>query len=333
LWGDGEGGQEEQQEQQEQEEGGGVDEVLDEDPLGSHLAEPISFKRKQKQGFLSRGGRFFGFGSPGTAASERQPVSSTRLDAFFPPPPTNGTAHAAQQGARHDAAKDRVPLDWHVEGPGRRVGYEDLTAIDWIFEYTKERQRQRVLQSSTHGHGLLGHAQRLLDASQVWAVLVLTGLAVGALAAAIDVATDWLGDLKGGYCSGAHPRESGGAFYLSKTFCCMGHDDPSACVGWRPWAAALGVASAGGKWFLEYLFFVLFSVTLAVLAGVLVREFAMHAKHSGIPELKTVLGGFIIRRFLGAWTLVTKSLGLVRKTVRPPSSTSLSAPPSERLTD
>lgn len=38
----------------------------------------------------------------------------------------------------------------------------------------------------------------------------------------------------------------------------------------------------------------------------------MYAKHSGIPEIKTVLGGFIIRRFLGSWTLITKSLGLVR---------------------
>lgn len=38
----------------------------------------------------------------------------------------------------------------------------------------------------------------------------------------------------------------------------------------------------------------------------------MYAKHSGIPEIKTVLGGFVIRRFLGTWTLITKSLGLVR---------------------
>lgn len=37
----------------------------------------------------------------------------------------------------------------------------------------------------------------------------------------------------------------------------------------------------------------------------------MYAKHSGIPEIKTVLGGFVIRRFLGTWTLITKSLGLV----------------------
>ena len=43
----------------------------------------------------------------------------------------------------------------------------------------------------------------------------------------------------------------------------------------------------------------------------LVREFSPYAKHSAIPEIKTVLGGFVIRHFLGGWTLVTKTLGLV----------------------
>lgn len=37
----------------------------------------------------------------------------------------------------------------------------------------------------------------------------------------------------------------------------------------------------------------------------------MYARHSGIPEIKTVLGGFVIQRFLGVWTLIIKSLGLV----------------------
>jgi H+/Cl- antiporter ClcA len=53
-------------------------------------------------------------------------------------------------------------------------------------------------------------------------------------------------------------------------------------------------------------------VVLALCASILVKEYAIYAKHSGIPEIKTVLGGFVIRRFLGSWTLVTKSLGLVR---------------------
>ncbi len=49
----------------------------------------------------------------------------------------------------------------------------------------------------------------------------------------------------------------------------------------------------------------------AACASVLVKDFAIYAKHSGIPEIKTVLGGFVIRRFMGTWTLVIKSLGLV----------------------
>ena len=40
------------------------------------------------------------------------------------------------------------------------------------------------------------------------------------------------------------------------------------------------------------------------------NKYSLYAKQSGIPELKTVLGGFVIRRFLGAWTLLVKSLGL-----------------------
>ena len=49
----------------------------------------------------------------------------------------------------------------------------------------------------------------------------------------------------------------------------------------------------------------------AASASILVNTYATYAKHSGIPEIKTVLGGFVIRRFMGAWTLVIKSLGLV----------------------
>lgn len=115
--------------------------------------------------------------------------------------------------------KDLDAVDWHVEGPGRRVGYDDLTAIDWIFEYAKERQRLRVLLSNTKG--LWGHAYRFADDSQIWIVLIATGIAVGAIAAGIDVVSDWLGDLKTGYCGNV---AAGGRFYLNKYFCCWGLD-------------------------------------------------------------------------------------------------------------
>ena len=114
-------------------------------------------------------------------------------------------------------SKDDGPSDWYVEGPGRRVGYDDMTAIDWIFEYTKERQRLRLLRSGAEG--LMGYARELLDASQVWLVLIATGVAVGVLAAGINIVSDWLGDLKLGYCSAG---AGGGRFYLNRGFCCWG---------------------------------------------------------------------------------------------------------------
>lgn len=52
-------------------------------------------------------------------------------------------------------------------------------------------------------------------------------------------------------------------------------------------------------------------VIFAISAAVLVKHYSLYARHSGIPEIKTLLGGFVMQRFLGGWTLVTKSVGLV----------------------
>ncbi|KAI0165867.1 chloride channel [Xylariaceae sp. FL1272] len=280
--------------------------ILGDDPLHADTGDaPISFKRKQKQSILSQPGRMLS-ALTGNRFGPRSPASSHPGTGTATPIGLHSIDDVRSDAGLPNGSKDGIPGgDWYSEGPGRRVGYEDLTAIDWIFEYTKERQRLRVLYSSATG--FIGYLQQLADSSQVWIILVLTGMAVGALAAGIDIVADWLGDIKTGYCASG---PEGGAFYLNKQFCCWGYDQGAKCLGWKPWAAALGVSSTGGKWFLEYFFFIIFSITFALGAAFLVKEYAIYAKHSGIPEIKTLLGGFIIRRFLGSWTLVTKSLGL-----------------------
>lgn len=212
---------------------------------------------------------------------------------------------SADAGAGLQDTKDASGLDWYVEGPGRRVGYDDLTAIDWIYEYNKERTRQRQLASNAPG--LLGQLKIAADGSQIWWVLVATGIAVGGIAAGIDVAGDWMGDLKQGLCSNV---DSGGKFYLSRPFCCWGTESFAECLDWRTWSTLMGVGNRGGSYVIEYILFVVLSVLFASCASLLVNRYSLYAKQSGIPEIKTVLGGFVIRRFLGAWTLVVKSLGL-----------------------
>lgn len=235
--------------------------LLSDDPLAD-AEDIVTFKRKLKQ---TPGSRFLS----ALAGSGQSPRQSTPSPRSGTPVQNGGRGHGHDlnilSGNRDGSnlntnAKDGTPLDWYVEGPGRRVGYDDLTAIDWIFEYTKERQRLRILYSSANG--LLGYVQQFLDASQIWVVLILTGLAAGVFAAGIDVASDWLGDLKTGYCS---TGEDGGRFYLNKYFCCYGYDGYAQCRDWVSWSVALHVGSTGGKWFADYFFFVIFSVSISLM--------------------------------------------------------------------
>lgn len=235
--------------------------------------------------------------------SPRPQISTSHYSPAISGSPALANGHVGDQ---------KEAADWHVEGPGRRVGYDDLTAIDWIFEYTKERQRLRSLLSGTQGFSRA--LRQVIDGSHVWFVLVATGVAVGFVAAGISIASDWLGDIKQGYCT---KGEDDGRFYLNRQFCCWGHDDLAQCQDWTPWREALKIPSVGGGYVVEYMFFILFSTVFAVAAALLVKSYSPYAKQSGIPEIKTVLGGFVIRRFMGAWTLVTKSVGLVRQYTPP----------------
>jgi chloride channel 3/4/5 len=291
------------------------------------LRPSLSFKRKQKATAPA-------FSLPrflSTPSARTSPASPSRLQQLRNGPRPNDSTElilnyldTPGQGSDHlQDSKDVNGLDWYVEGPGRRVGYDDLTAIDWIFEYAKERQRLRYLYSGATG--ILGYLKQLADASQVWIILVAAGILSGGIAAFIDIASLWLADLKTGYCSNV---DGDGQFYLNRGFCCWGIEDQSMCHDWSPWGSAMGITNTGGRWVVEYIFFILFSVgaTLLIIsnysadktqilfaacASLLVREFSPYAKHSGIPEIKTVLGGFVIRHFLGGWTLVAKTLGLV----------------------
>lgn len=51
--------------------------------------------------------------------------------------------------------------------------------------------------------------------------------------------------------------------------------------------------------------------SFATLCAILVRTFAPYACGSGVPEVKTILSGFIIRGYLGVWTLLIKSIGMI----------------------
>ncbi|KAI8999840.1 chloride channel, partial [Gaertneriomyces semiglobifer] len=181
---------------------------------------------------------------------------------------------------------------------GRRVVYSDFTTIDWIHDLSKERVRVRNLKKL---RGLRGRLQQAYDACQAWILVFIIGAVTGILAAYIDVASEWASDIKDGYCTAG--------FYLNRKFCCQGVDGAEKCDVWRDWNQAFGVTGLVGFW-AEYAMYVAFGVTFAVMSAGLVKYYAPYAAGSGIPEVKTILGGFVIRKFLGGWTLIVKCIGL-----------------------
>merc|ERR1719391_1676523 len=78
------------------------------------------------------------------------------------------------------------------------------------------------------------------------------------------------------------------------------------------WSELVGVDrdSAPG-FFLRYVSYVIWALLFAALAASLVRMFAPYACGSGIPEIKTILSGFIIRGYLGKWTFLIKSVSIM----------------------
>ena len=125
----------------------------------------MSFKRRAK----SKGLGFSLFDSFSPSFSSLLPSRDGTPRAFAPGAHLLG-AFSGSGSNLGSPGKDGI-VDWVAEGPGKRV-YDDLTAIDWIFEYTKERVRIRALERQG---GLIGHVKMLYDSSQIWLVLIGTG--------------------------------------------------------------------------------------------------------------------------------------------------------------
>ncbi|GAA5827847.1 hypothetical protein JCM5353_005667 [Sporobolomyces roseus] len=174
------------------------------------------------------------------------------------------------------------------------------SSIDWTLEYSRERTRLSHLASLP---GLRGVAARIWDQAKPWLVVVLTGIATGTIASCLDVLSSWLSDLRLGVC-----RDM---WWMSRHLCCAGLDPAETCRAWRTWGEIVGdeqhiVLRA----ITQYSLYMILAVLFAVSSSVFVQVFAPNAFHTGIPEIKTLLGGFVMDGFLSPATLLIKSLCL-----------------------
>ena len=174
--------------------------------------------------------------------------------------------------------------------------YEDFTTIDWVQDAAREqlrRKARRNRRSLGRNHAKLRtRIAEAYDAGQAWIVVTLVGAAIGLNAAVLNIVTEWLSDIKLGYCTTA--------FYLNESFCCWGAE--SGCAEWKTWGAGFVP--------LSYATYILFAGTFSFVAATLVKSFAPYAAGSGISEMKCIIAGFVMKGFLGSTTLFIKSIGL-----------------------
>ena len=88
------------------------------------------------------------------------------------------------------------------------------------------------------------------------------------------------------------------------------------CEEFLTWGEVFGLYSDGYvvgayKYIFNYIGYVALSAGFATLAATYVKVIAPYAYGSGIPEIKTILSGYVIRGFLGKATLLVKTMGVI----------------------
>ncbi|KAI9005874.1 chloride channel [Gaertneriomyces semiglobifer] len=177
----------------------------------------------------------------------------------------------------------------------------------------RDTMRDHHMRSKIRSRRRVGWQRWLYDmfyATQSWILISMigympdrqltnvSGVSVGLLAGWIDVISAWLGDIRFGFCE----MEWYGLINRDVQFLA------GSCQDWADWSFAL--FGHRGVFLVNWIFYVAFSVLFASVCAYLVIHLAPYAAGSGTAEVKTILGGFIIKKFLGIKTLLVKAVGL-----------------------
>ncbi|KAG6900256.1 hypothetical protein C0993_000709 [Termitomyces sp. T159_Od127] len=227
---------------------------------------------------------------------------------------------------------------------GVRVWYSSFSSIDWLHDAIKDSARFSRLRKRK---SLRSRIRLAIDKSLGWFVVTIVGFFSAIVAFLVVRSEQWLFDVKEGYCYSAWWKAKRFCCPALNDFV-AGPGGEETCQSWRSWIEIMSPETGGlSSEFMEYtvftsiaLFLALFSALLTIYltnsttfvtrkeSGVLSPDFpgtdtssknpASNAKRkimyyaagSGIPEIKTILSGFVIHGYLGGRVLFTKSVGL-----------------------
>ncbi|ORZ17766.1 chloride channel [Absidia repens] len=119
----------------------------------------------------------------------------------------------------------------------------------------------------------------------------MVGAAIGLNSALIAIVTNWLSDIKLGYCSNA--------WWLNKKFCCWEiEDEHDACALWMPWSDALNIGH--DLYFITWLFYVMWATLFATTCAYLTMAVASNlsiGKEGPSVHMACCVGNVISRCF------------------------------------
>ncbi|KAH7114331.1 chloride channel-like protein 3 [Dendryphion nanum] len=207
---------------------------------------------------------------------------------------------------------------------GERLPYNDYTTIDWLHEMVKDSYRFRYIQSRK---GLRYDLISKFEACSGWIAVFIIGTLTACVAFVVDVAVATASDWKLGYCT-TNPL-------LSREACCrdraplvgMFAEKGEKCQNFRAWSESYGAS------FAIYVGIALVFGVVSSSATMLTRstlpavapeksdkngggevpagKLMYMAAGSGIPEIKTILSGFVIPNFLSLKVLTIKAFGSI----------------------
>lgn len=219
-------------------------------------------------------------------------------------------------------SKDEQALHLSSKSIGERLPYNDYTTIDWLHDLVKDSARHQALHRSS-GPRVSHRLALWWDAAEGWVAAFIIGVLTAGVAFLVDVSVASVADWKEGRCVG------GGGWWLDRERC---GDD-----AWRPWSTSWGTA---------YGIYVCVALLYGLVAGGVTMltkatlpaadsgdadgstgggspqgkvqftetttgKSMYMAAGSGIPEIKTILSGFVIPHFLDFKVLVVKAVGAV----------------------
>ncbi|KAF9529368.1 clc channel [Crepidotus variabilis] len=228
---------------------------------------------------------------------------------------------------------------------GIRVWYSSFSSIDWLHDAIQDSLRFARLRKR---NSLRARARLMFDKSLGWIIVTIVGFLTSLVAFLVIRGEQWLFDLKEGYCETSWLKSKRFCCpHIGEGEITRRRSIEETCAAWISWSEYIGHDhyDEEGTNAVGYVAYTAVALILASVACLLTlyltksttfvtrkesaasiaaaedskqdtkyaepkRKVMYYAAGSGIPEIKTILSGFVIHGYLGGRTLFTKSVGL-----------------------